>query len=247
LGETRAQHAYEEEVDVQTTEFHPDSIPWTVRDVWMGVLVLGPWWVVFITGAILLQSLDLNVNPGLVIALGELLMLLPVWWLGVRKYRVGWGALGLRAFRGQALGVGCGLMLISFLFNAFYSVLLAFFDLEVQADLAPVFAELSSPWWLLLAGVVVAPLVEEVFFRGFLFAGLRKRYEWQTAALISSALFALIHLQLTSVLPIFLLGYIFAYLYHRSNSIWPAILMHVTTNGLALGTAYLLANTELPT
>ena len=38
---------------------------------------------------------------------------------------------------------------------------------------------------------------------------------------------------------------IFAYLYHRSNSVWPAILMHSATNALALGAAYVMANTEL--
>jgi membrane protease YdiL (CAAX protease family) len=137
-------------------------------------------------------------------------------------------------------------MLLSFGFNMVYSTFLAFFELQVQTDLTPVFAELSSPWWLLTAGVLVAPVVEEVFFRGFVFAGLRKRYDWRKAALISSALFALVHLQPTAVLPILILGFIFAYLYHRSNSIWPAVLMHVSTNALALGAAYLVSQTEIP-
>ena len=128
-----------------------------------------------------------------------------------------------------------------------YSVVLDIFGLRVQADLAPLFSELGSPWWFLLAGVVVAPIVEEVFFRGFVFAGLRNRYEWKKAAVISSALFALTHLQLTAFIPIFILGYIFSVLYQRSNSIVPAILMHILTNGLALGAAYLTANIQLPT
>jgi membrane protease YdiL (CAAX protease family) len=69
------------------------------------------------------------------------------------------------------------------------------------------------------------------------------RYGWKKAAVISSALFAVIHFQPIAFVLIFVLGLIFAYLYHRSNSIWPAILMHVATNGLALGAAYLMANT----
>ena len=56
----------------------------------------------------------------------------------------------------------------------------------------------------------------------------------------------MIHLTPTAVIPVFILGYIFAYLYHRSNSIWPAILMHISTNALALGLAYVLAHTSLP-
>lgn len=230
---------------MQTQEFDPASIPWTTRDAWLGTVVVGGWLMTVIVLPFLFQSLAEQVNPGLYIGLAELLLLAPVWWFTSRKYGVGWQALGLRRFSGQALGMGCGLMVFTYFFNVFYGALLSLFDLQVQVDLAPIFAELSSPWWLLLAGVVVAPVVEEVFFRGFLFAGLRKRYDWQRAALISAALFALVHLQPTAVLPIFILGYIFAYLYHRSNSIWPAIVMHISTNALALGVAYLLSTTDL--
>jgi membrane protease YdiL (CAAX protease family) len=103
---------------------------------------------------------------------------------------------------------------------------------------------LDSPWWLLIAGVIVAPVVEEIFFRGFAFAGLRNRYSWRKAAVISSLLFASVHLQPAALIPIFILGLIFSYLYYRSGSIMPAILMHVSTNALALGAAYLIAVTE---
>jgi membrane protease YdiL (CAAX protease family) len=48
----------------------------------------------------------------------------------------------------------------------------------------------------------------------------------------------------TAFIPIFILGYIFAVLYRFSGSIWPGILMHVLTNSLALGAAYLLANAD---
>ena len=53
--------------------------------------------------------------------------------------------------------------------------------------------------------------------------------------------FALIHLQPLAIAPIFILGYIFAYLYRRSGSIWPAVIMHVSTNALGLGAAFLLS------
>jgi membrane protease YdiL (CAAX protease family) len=136
-------------------------------------------------------------------------------------------------------------MLLSLAFNFIFGLFLGLFGLRIQPDLIPIFAQLSSPWFLLIGGAIVAPFVEEVFFRGFVFAGLRPRYGWQRAAVISSALFALIHLVPTAILPIFLLGYIFAYLYQRSNSIWPAILMHSATNAVALGAAYVMANTKL--
>jgi len=231
---------------MQIEQSQPHSVPWTTRDVWVGLTVLALWLIVSILVSVWVSFLPLDLDVGLMVSLAELLLLVPVWWLTVRKYKVGWKALGLRSFKGRMAGLGCGLMILSFVFNLFYSLFLALFDLRMQVDLVPIFAELSSPWWLLVGGVIVAPVAEEVFFRGFVFAGLRQRYDWKKAAFISSALFAVIHVAPTAMIPIFILGYIFAYLYHRSNSIWPAILMHVSTNALALGLAYVLANTGIP-
>jgi hypothetical protein len=84
-------------------------------------------------------------------------------------------------------------------------------------------------------------VIEEIFFRGFVFAGLVRRYSWKKAATISAAIFALLHLTPTAIIPLFITGWIFAFLYYQSRSIWPAILMHVLTNTLALGLAYLSA------
>ncbi len=231
---------------MQLEQAQPHSVPWTTRDVWLGLAALVLWLVISVVASVLVSLLSLDVDVGLMISLAELLLLAPVWWFTVRKYKVGWRALGLRSFRGAMIGLGCGLMILSSVFNLFYSLFLALFGLRAQVDLAPIFAELSSPWWLLAGGVIVAPVAEEVFFRGFVFAGLRQRYNWKKAALISSALFAVIHVTPTAMIPIFILGCIFAYLYHRSNSIWPAILMHVSTNALAIGLAYVLANTGIP-
>ncbi len=231
---------------MQIEQSQPHSVPWTTRDVWLGLAALVLWLVISVVASVVVSLLSLDVDVGLMVSLAELLLLVPVWWFTVRKYKVGWKALGLRSFRGRMVGLGCGLMILSSIFNLFYSLFLALFGLQAQVDLAPIFAELSSPWWLLAGGVIIAPVVEEVFFRGFVFAGLRQRYDWKKAALISSALFAVIHVTPTTMIPIFILGLIFAYLYHRSDSIWPAILMHVSTNALALGLAYVLANTSIP-
>ena len=231
---------------MQIEQSQPHSIPWTTRDVWAGVAVLVLWLIISIVVSVWAGLLSLELDVGLMVSLAELLLLVPVWWLTVREYEVGWKALGLRGFKGRMVGLGCGLMILSSMFNLFYSLFLALYGLRAQVDLVPIFAELDSPWWLLAGGVIVAPVAEEVFFRGFVFAGLRQRYGWKKAALISSALFAAIHVTLTAMIPVFILGCIFAYLYHRSGSIWPAILMHVSTNALALGLAYVLANINLP-
>jgi membrane protease YdiL (CAAX protease family) len=219
------------------------GVPWGPREVWLGVGTLVLW--LGLSALILIGGNYYGMNIGLLLGIAELLLLVPAWWFTVRKYGVGWGALGLRGFTGGALGLGCMLMVVSYGFNMFYSLFLSFFGLSIQMDLVPLFAGLDSPWFLLAGGILLAPFAEEVFFRGFVFAGLRQRYGWKKAGVISALLFSLVHLQLTAILPIFIIGYIFAYLYEKGGSIWPAIVMHVSTNALALCAAYALSHTDL--
>ena len=79
-----------------------------------------------------------------------------------------------------------------------------------------------------------------------MFAGLRNKWDWKIAALVSAALFAMAHVVPTSILPITILGLIFAFLYQISGSIWPAILMHVLTNTVALSAAYAISQGWVP-
>jgi hypothetical protein len=175
------------------------------------------------------------------VILWELPLVIPAWWFTVRKYNVGWRALGVQGFSAEILGIGLGLMILSMGLNLVSSLVLSQFNLQAQMDFVALFQELSSPWLLLVGGIVVAPVVEELVFRGFVFAGLRERYGWWKAGLISAGIFAVIHLQPLAVIQILVLGMIFAYLYHRSGSIWPAVIMHVLTNAVGLGVAYLLS------
>ncbi|MEN8172233.1 MAG: type II CAAX endopeptidase family protein [Chloroflexota bacterium] len=209
------------------------QVPWSNRSTWLGVGFLLVWLLILILFVVAFPQLE----PTWFLALGEALLLVPVLWFGVRGGS--WRAVGLRKFSAASLGIGCGLMLLSWLVNLAYSMVIMLFDLQIQPDISPLFDELASPGWVFVIGVVLAPLVEELFFRGFLFAGFRQQYGWKKAAVFSAIFFSLIHMQPTAILPIFLLGLIFAYLYHISASIWPAILMHMLSNGLALGAVYL--------
>ncbi len=221
------------------------EVPWTPRDVWFGVGAFFAWLAVALGFVALKEHYSWQVDFGVFVALWEVVLIVPAWWFTLRKYNVGWSALGVRRFKGETLAIGCGLMVLSFAFNFFYNLGLMAFDLQPRVDVVALFDEVSSPWPLLIGGVVVAPVVEEMFFRGFVFTGFRKRFGWKSAGLISAGLFAVVHLRPLTLAPIFILGMIFAYLYHRSESIWPAVAMHVLTNGMGLGAAYLISRLGL--
>jgi membrane protease YdiL (CAAX protease family) len=87
-----------------------------------------------------------------------------------------------------------------------------------------------------LAIVVVAPVFEEVFFRGFMFRGLEaSRLGAPGAILITSLIWAVIHTQygFTVILAIFGLGIIFGLARARHRSVPLTILLHMVVNGIS--------------
>lgn len=83
-----------------------------------------------------------------------------------------------------------------------------------------------------LTTVVAAPLGEEVFYRGFVFGGLASWGFWPAAA-VSSAIFALSHLDAATLIPFTLVGITLCWLYWRSGSLWDAIAFHSMFNLLS--------------
>lgn len=138
--------------------------------------------------------------------------------------------LGVRAFRPKALlwmAAAIGAYLVFF---AIYSLLIV---QPHQDDIAENFG--AVPVQVLLI-VILAPISEELCFRGMLFAGLRERLPRLVAALITGFIFGGLHglTGLTAVPPLIVFGFLLALLYERTGSIVPGILLHMLNNTAAL-------------
>lgn len=81
--------------------------------------------------------------------------------------------------------------------------------------------------------VIVAPLFEEIFFRGFVYRVLAKTWSVGFGSFMSAILFALFHFEFQSFIPLFILGLILNYNYQRTSSLWTAIGFHALNNGIA--------------
>ena len=81
---------------------------------------------------------------------------------------------------------------------------------------------------------VWTPVTEEIFFRGFVFAGLAPRLGIPRAIVVSALGFSAFHLSLGVLAPIFITGVLLAWLYHRTGSLWPGIAAHAGQNALAV-------------
>ena len=99
-------------------------------------------------------------------------------------------------------------------------------------------ADLGLPVMLLLAAVL-APLAEEVAFRGVLFSWLRRRLSFIPAAILQALPFGLLHIQLEHVLYATLLGAMLALARERGRSLWVPVAIHVVINTVAVTAIYL--------
>jgi membrane protease YdiL (CAAX protease family) len=85
--------------------------------------------------------------------------------------------------------------------------------------------------------VCVAPVTEEIFFRGFMFKGLRRATPFVVAALVSAGIWGIFHYTGPEswgvVLQLTVFGVALGWLYERTGSLYPTISVHALNNAIA--------------
>ena len=123
--------------------------------------------------------------------------------------------------------VGAQIILSNF-FNAYYSIFPSetVFTQEINALL-------GSGFLGFLSVCLIAPIVEEIVFRGIILRGLLGNYKNGQAIFISSALFSLYHINPDQLVHALLIGGFFGWLYVKTYSLWPSIIAHILFNLVA--------------
>ncbi len=115
------------------------------------------------------------------------------------------------------------------------------FPLPENISQAMGFLTFNNPTEALLVvggAVIMAPMVEEIVFRGFFQRQLELGYRDITKAILfSSGLFMVLHFNPWWSLQIYMLGMVLGFLAWRSGSIWPSVVVHGVNNGLAVAFA----------
>ena len=105
-------------------------------------------------------------------------------------------------------------------------------DLEPQ-DAVRAFrdsGDIAARLVLVVAAVVVAPLVEELIFRGFIYGVIKRYTDTWFAALCSALLFAVVHLHVGSLLPLAVLALLLCAAYEFSGSLLVPMFLHALFN-----------------
>jgi len=91
-----------------------------------------------------------------------------------------------------------------------------------------------------VAFALLAPLVEELIFRGLLYGWVEKRWGSMVALVVSSLTFAAAHYEPAHILLVLPLGFLFGWLRRRTDSLAPSLVSHIVNNGFAVLSAAFL-------
>ncbi|WP_259365030.1 CPBP family intramembrane glutamic endopeptidase [Psychrobacter sp. GP33] len=146
--------------------------------------------------------------------------------------------LALTPFSWVTAGAMIGILVIFMLGS---QVLTNWMDRTPLDFVDPLYQSVDSVWLLVIAMVIVAPIYEELVFRGLLWSAISEQFSTPRgaviASIVTSIIFAVIHLQygLYEITTIMLLALIFCYARIKSGSVLLPILLHIINNGVAMG------------
>ncbi len=170
------------------------------------------------------------------------LLLAIVAFLAARRWGRPWARLGVRRPPLWVLvlmpPLALGLQILTGLISIVLSPLLGGMKNPQVCSISQGFG--AEPYLGVISIAVIAPVVEEVVFRGFVYGGLRHRLGVPAALVISSAVFALAHSlsvggSILLLAPsLFIAGLVLAWVYERTKSLVPGMLLHATFNLIAV-------------
>lgn len=113
---------------------------------------------------------------------------------------------------------------------------------ETTQDTVKLLKDAKDPLLLGLmsfAAVFVAPVCEEILFRGYLYGASKKFAGGAAAAVFSALVFAAAHGSLAALLPLFVVGLALVFVYEKTGSLWAPMAVHFCFNGATVGLQFL--------
>ncbi|MEK7523669.1 MAG: CPBP family intramembrane glutamic endopeptidase [Patescibacteria group bacterium] len=170
----------------------------------------------------------------------EIIFLAPLYYFVIHKNHLRAADLGFRKMRWKAVlawvlkGFGLAFLANLGLALIMYYVPDSLPGFSRQESHIPIFGTSALDYSLALIALVgLAPVVEEVFFRGFVLQTLLGKFQPWVASILTAACFALLHFEFGSIGIIAILALILNWIFLRSRSIIPCIAFHMINNALA--------------
>jgi membrane protease YdiL (CAAX protease family) len=228
---------------VMLAEPWPNEERYLIRLIWLLGFVYGGMTFTWLAGRFIHDPADLK-NPVItmliaVLSFQGLALVLVSFFL--RQHSTGWReGFGLDVQPGHALLIGAGMGIV-----ALYPVLrlneLCFYlfdrltlhpqeqqTVEILRHAESLFGRIASG----IATILIAPVGEEIIFRGILYPWAKRRFSQPLALWGTAILFGAIHLNLSSFLPLTLLAVLLVWLYEFTGNLLAPIMVHCIFNGV---------------
>jgi len=235
-------------IDLKTLA-HQRSVPWGISDlVRASIIIVFSGYLMGILEGFIFKLCNINIGLNLRMMLNtffmDIVVVAVIFYLVIVKYKERLEVLGLRAksiFRNIVLGLSAYIFILPLLFVVLILSMWLLNLLGYSPPPQPVFEAFMEErrtrvlFFLTIFVSLFGPIIEEVFFRGFMYSVIRKRLGVLTAAFLSASIFSLLHTNIAGFLPIMTLGVLLAYLYEATGSLTASITVHIVHNSIIVG------------
>lgn len=238
----------------------PDKIPekksvsWDIMDITrVAIIVIFSGYILGAAGSLILKPPHFNMDVNLRTILGtffiDIIAGAAILYFALVKYGEKLSSLGI-AFESFYKNVLSGIAAYIFIMPILILVLIVsmlFLDaIGYKPPTQPVFdmffeeKRSSVILFLTIFVSILGPIIEEIFFRGFLYSAVKKRFGALLGVLLSGALFSMLHTNIVGFLPIMILGVLMAFLYEITGSLIASVSIHILHNSIIVGFVFFI-------
>lgn len=234
----------------------PDKrfVPWGILDIFKTlIIIIFISYILTILEGFIFKILHINMDFNLRMILNTFFIdittgIIILYFVLVR-YREGLSSIGLKLsgfFKGVLSGITAYIFILPTLVLVLLLsvVLLDFLGYKVPPQpVFEIFIEEKRNNVLLFLTIFVSvfgPIIEEIFFRGFVFSAIKKRLGVLKGALLSAAMFSLLHTNIVGFVPIMVLGMLMAYLYETTSSLVAPMTVHILHNSIIVAFVFFI-------
>lgn len=217
--------------------------PWSWKELTLLlvlVLVFVPIFIEYLLMQALTDAIQNDLYSGTLIGfIMSIVFTLGVYFIAIKPKKLFWEEVGLQRFPktywgaiiGWTIVLIIGSILLSFVFELLFQIGTDNSKTEsLQKKLSAINFMVAF-----VSAAIISPIYEEIFYRGFLYRWFRSKYGIFIGMFVSSFIFMIVHIPTFNSLPYtFLAGLIFAWTYEKTNSVYPAMIIHALFNGLSI-------------
>ena len=229
-------------------------VSWGIADVFrVLIIVVFSGYILSAAAAIVFKFFYSNMDANLHMILGtffiDIIAGITIFYFVLVKYRQKLSGLGIGLsgfYRNVISGVTAYIFILPFLIIALIISILILDAIGYKPPPQPVFDMFFEEkrnnviLFLTIFVSVLGPMIEEIFFRGFLYSAVRKRFGVLIGVLLSAGLFSTLHTNAVGFLPIMMLGILMAFLYEITGSLIASMAVHIVHNSIIVGFVFFI-------